>query len=154
MREGCSMKISENWKDYSIIATGDGYKLERWKDVYLLRPDPQVIWAAQTDLFAYPKLNAYYKRSEKGGGGWKILKPMPQEWNISYEKLGLEFKIKPMGFKHTGLFPEQAVNWEYMSELIKGANRPIKVLNLNLMPALSSHLDWSMLLPVFSLCNL
>ena len=105
------MKISKNWKDYSIIATGDGYKLERWKDVYLLRPDPQVIWAAQTDLFAYPKLNAYYKRSEKGGGGWKILKPIPEEWNISYDTLDISFKIKPMGFKHTGLFPEQAGTW-------------------------------------------
>ena len=124
------MKISTNWKDYSIIATGDGYKLERWKDVYLLRPDPQVIWSAQTDLFAYPKLNAYYTRSEKGGGGWKILKPMPEEWNISYDKLDIAFKIKPMGFKHTGLFPEQAVNWEKMTDLIKNANRPIKVLNL------------------------
>ena len=124
------MKISKNWKDYSIIATGDGYKLERWKDVYLLRPDPQVIWSAQMDLFSYPKLNAYYKRSDKGGGAWKILKEIPAEWNISYENLGLQFKIKPMGFKHTGLFPEQAVNWEYMSELIKNANRPIKVLNL------------------------
>ena len=92
------MKISKNWKDYSIIATGDGYKLERWKDVYLLRPAPQVIWSAQTDLFSYPKLNAYYKRSEKGGGGWKILKPMPEEWNISYQKLDLPFKkfvLKP-----------------------------------------------------------
>ena len=124
------MKISQNWKDYSIIATGDGYKLERWKDVYLLRPDPQVIWAAQTDLFAYPKLNAYYKRSEKGGGGWKILRPFPDEWNIAYDELDIRFKIKPMGFKHTGLFPEQAVNWERMSALIKNAGRPIKVLNL------------------------
>ena len=124
------MKISENWQDYSIIATGDGYKLERWKDVYLLRPDPQVIWPMQSDLFAYSKLNAYYKRSDKGGGGWKILKPMPDEWNISYDKLDVQFKIKPMGFKHTGLFPEQAVNWEYMTELIRLANRPIKVLNL------------------------
>ena len=96
----------------------------------LLRPDPQVIWSAQTDLFAYPELNAYYKRSEKGGGGWKILKPMPEEWEISYQSLDLRFKIKPMGFKHTGLFPEQSVNWEYMSSLIKGAGRPIKVLNL------------------------
>ena len=104
------MKIAQDWTEYSIIATGDGYKLERWKDVCLLRPDPQVIWSAQTDLFAYPELNAYYKRSEKGGGGWKIL--------------------KPMGFKHTGLFPEQSVNWDYMSALIKGAGRPIKVLNL------------------------
>ena len=124
------MKISQNWKDYSIIATGDGYKLERWKDVYLLRPDPQVIWSAQTDLFAYPKLNAQYKRSEQGGGGWKVLKPIPDEWNISYDALDIKFKIKPMGFKHTGLFPEQAVNWEYMTQLIKNAGRPIKVLNL------------------------
>ena len=124
------MKISENWSDYSIIATGDGYKLERWKDVYLLRPDPQVIWSPSQDLFSYPKLNAYYKRSEKGGGAWKVLKPIPDEWNISYETLDLKFKIKPMGFKHTGLFPEQAVNWEKMSELIKNAGRPIKVLNL------------------------
>ena len=124
------MKISQNWTDYSIIATGDGYKLERWKDVYLLRPDPQVIWPMQWDLFSYPKLNAYYKRSDKGGGGWKILKPMADEWSIQYPKLDLSFKIKPMGFKHTGLFPEQAVNWEYMTELIKKANRPVKVLNL------------------------
>ena len=124
------MKISENWSDYSIIATGDGYKLERWKDVYLLRPDPQVIWSPSIDLFSYPKLNAYYKRSEKGGGAWKVLKPIPEEWNIDYETLNLKFKIKPMGFKHTGLFPEQAVNWEKMTELIKSANRPIKVLNL------------------------
>ncbi len=121
------MKIARDWKDYSVIATGDGYKLERWKDVYLLRPDPQAIWHAQTDMFAYPKLNAYYKRSEKGGGGWTILKPFPPEWNISYDKLGLTFKIKPMGFKHTGLFPEQAVNWETMHELIsrrKAAGKP------------------------------
>jgi 23S rRNA (cytosine1962-C5)-methyltransferase len=82
------------------------------------------------DLFAYPKLNAYYKRSEKGGGAWTILRPFPSEWNIDYEELDISFKIKPMGFKHTGLFPEQAVNWEYMTQLIKGAGRPIKVLNL------------------------
>ncbi|MBO7736636.1 MAG: class I SAM-dependent methyltransferase [Clostridia bacterium] len=122
------MRIAQNWKDYSIIATGDGYKLERWKDVVLLRPDPQVIWKSQMDLFAYPELNAYYKRSEKGGGGWKILKPMPEEWKVSYRNL--QFKIKPMGFKHTGLFPEQAVNWDYMTSLIQNAKRPVKVLNL------------------------
>lgn len=122
------MKIAQNWKDYSVIATGDGYKLERWKNIVLLRPDPQVIWRAQIDLFAYPGLNAYYKRSDKGGGGWKVLKNMPEEWNISYRDM--TFSVKPMGFKHTGLFPEQAVNWDTMSELIRGAGRPIKVLNL------------------------
>lgn len=127
------MKIAQDWTDYSIIATGDGYKLERWKNVYLLRPDPQAIWRAQTDLFAYPKLNAYYKRSEKGGGGWTVVKPFASEWNVSYEKLGLTFKIKPMGFKHTGLFPEQAVNWQTMYDLIsrrKAAGKEVKVLNL------------------------
>ncbi|MBO5525775.1 MAG: class I SAM-dependent methyltransferase [Clostridia bacterium] len=122
------MRIAQNWKDYSIIATGDGYKLERWKDVYLLRPDPQVIWKSQIDLFSYPELNAVYHRSEKGGGAWEFRKPMPEEWNVSYGDL--TFTVKPMGFKHTGLFPEQAVNWDVMAELIRGANRPIKVLNL------------------------
>ena len=124
------MKIAQDWTEYSIIATGDGYKLERWKDVCLLRPDPQVIWSAQTDLFAYPELNAYYKRSEKGGGGWKILKPMPAEWEISYQSLDLRFKIKPMGFKHTGLFPEQAANWAVLIDMIKSSEKPVNVLNL------------------------
>ncbi|MCI8343001.1 MAG: SAM-dependent methyltransferase [Clostridia bacterium] len=122
------MRLAQNWADYEVIATGDGYKLERWKEVYLLRPDPQVIWKSERDLFAYPKLNAVYRRSEKGGGSWEYRKPMPSEWNITYRNL--TFKVKPMGFKHTGLFPEQAVNWDRMSELIRNANRPIKVLNL------------------------
>jgi 23S rRNA (cytosine1962-C5)-methyltransferase len=122
------IRLAQNWADYEVIATGDGYKLERWKEVYLLRPDPQVIWKSERDLFAYPKLNAVYRRSEKGGGSWEYRKPMPSEWNITYRNL--TFKVKPMGFKHTGLFPEQAVNWDRMSELIRNANRPIKVLNL------------------------
>ena len=122
------MKIAENWKDYSIIATGDGYKLERWKDVVLLRPDPQVIWNARRDLFSYPEINAVYKRSDRGGGAWEYRKPMPEEWNVGYKDL--VFKVKPMGFKHTGLFPEQAVNWDLMRSLIENAGRPIKVLNL------------------------
>ncbi len=122
------MRIADKWKDYSIIATGDGMKLERWGDVYLLRPDPQVIWPERTDMSAYKSLNAIYNRSESGGGGWKILKKMPQEWVVSYGDL--KFLVKPMGFKHTGLFPEQAVNWDRMSELIRSANRPISVLNL------------------------
>ena len=122
------MRIADKWKDYSIIATGDGMKLERWGDVYLLRPDPQVIWPERTDMSAYKSLNAIYNRSESGGGGWKILKKMPQEWVVSYGDL--KFLVKPMGFKHTGLFPEQAVNWDRMSELIRSASRPISVLNL------------------------
>lgn len=120
--------LADAWRDYEVIATGDGYKLERWKDVYLLRPDPQVIWKSQFDLFSYPKLNAVYHRSEKGGGGWEYRKKMPDEWNVSYRDLN--FKVKPMGFKHTGLFPEQAVNWDKMASLIQSAGRPIKVLNL------------------------
>lgn len=122
------MRIAEGWQDYKIIATGGGYKLERWKDIVLLRPDPQVIWEAQRDLFAYPGIHAVYRRSEKGGGAWEYRKPMPEEWTVGYKDL--KFKIKPMGFKHTGLFPEQAVNWDRMSSLIKGAGRKIKVLNL------------------------
>lgn len=122
------MKVSKDWKDYNIIATGDGEKLETWGDVKLLRPDPQVIWHATKNLSKEKGLNAHYIRESTGGGYWNNLKPMPAEWQISYKNL--KFLIKPMGFKHTGLFPEQAVNWDYMTELIKNANRPIKVLNL------------------------
>ena len=120
--------LARGWKDYSVIATGDGYKLERWGGFTLLRPDPQVIWRAQRDLFAYPNIHAVYHRSEKGGGGWEYRKPLPESWNISYHDL--PFKVKPMGFKHTGLFPEQAVNWERTGNLVKNAGRKIKVLNL------------------------
>ena len=122
------MKCNYDWKDYEIIGTGDGQKLERWGSVYLLRPDPQVIWPMQNNLSKYSKLNARYSRSSTGGGKWEILKPFKDEWTISWKNL--KFKIKPMGFKHTGLFPEQAVNWDLMINLIKQANRPIKVLNL------------------------
>lgn len=122
------MRIADKWNDYSIIATGDGMKLERWNDVYLLRPDPQVIWPERIQMSAYKSLNAIYNRSESGGGGWKILKKMPQEWTVSYGDLN--FLVKPMGFKHTGLFPEQAVNWDRMRELISNAGRPVNVLNL------------------------
>lgn len=122
------MHIAENWQDYKIIATGDGYKLERWKDILLLRPDPQVIWAAQRDLFSYPGLHAVYRRSDKGGGAWEYRRSMPSEWEVDYKDL--RFKVKPMGFKHTGLFPEQAANWEIMSSLIRRAGRPVRVLNL------------------------
>ena len=122
------MKLATDWKDYAVLATGDGYKLERWGGIVLLRPDPQVIWGARRDLFADPSVHAVYHRSEKGGGAWEYRKKMPAEWEIGYKDL--RFKVKPMGFKHTGLFPEQAVNWERMRALIEGARRPIKVLNL------------------------
>ena len=121
------MKAAE-WKDYSVIATGNGYKLERWGSVTLLRPDPQVIWDSSMDMDGYKGLVAKYIRSETGGGRWLIKGNMPTEWTVSYKDL--KFKIKPMGFKHTGLFPEQAVNWDLMTELIKNAGREINVLNL------------------------
>lgn len=122
------MKIAENWKDVEVLATGDGEKLEKWGQYYLLRPDPQVIWHAHKDLSKFEKLNAHYKRSSSGGGMWEFRKPLPQEWVVSWQDI--KFLVKPMGFKHTGLFPEQAVNWKDMTNLIKNANRPIKVLNL------------------------
>lgn len=122
------MKVAENWQDYEVLLTGNGEKLERWKNVYLLRPDPQIIWKTEKDLKAFPKLNAHYIRSKTGGGCWNNLKKFPEEWTVNYKDLS--FKIKPMGFKHTGLFPEQAANWDIMQNLIKQANRPISVLNL------------------------
>ena len=122
------MKLSTEWKDYEVIATGNGEKLERWKDVVLLRPDPQVIWSSSRDLSKEPTLNAHYHRESTGGGHWKNIKTMPASWVCEYKDL--KFMIKPMGFKHTGLFPEQAVNWDIMIDLIKRAGRPIKVLNL------------------------
>ncbi|MBP5193708.1 MAG: class I SAM-dependent methyltransferase, partial [Clostridia bacterium] len=122
------MKLADKWTDYKVLATGDGYKLERWGEIILLRPDPQVIWHASVDMDSYPGLHARYVRSEKGGGEWQYLKKTPPEWTVGYGSL--KFKIKPMGFKHTGLFPEQAANWEIVSDLIKGAGRPISVLNL------------------------
>ncbi len=121
------MKIASEWKDYEIIATGGGEKLERWGDIVLLRPDPQVIWDAQTDLSKYKGLHARYDR-EGGGGKWEFFRKMPEYWNVSYKDL--TFEIKPMGFKHTGLFPEQAVNWDTLSAKIRSAGRELKVLNL------------------------
>lgn len=122
------MKIANDWKDYKVIATGDGEKLEKWGDYILLRPDPQVIWHAKSDLSKYPGLDGHYLRSSSGGGNWQFFKNVPERWTINWK--GLKFIIKPMGFKHTGLFPEQAVNWNDIMKAIKEANRPIKVLNL------------------------
>ncbi len=122
------IKVASGWKDYEIIATGDGEKLERWGKLVLLRPDPQVIWHAKSPLAQNPKINAIYHRSQQGGGGWQFKGNVPD--NFIIERNGLKFSLKLMGFKHTGLFPEQAVNWDIMQDLIKKANREIKVLNL------------------------
>lgn len=122
------MNFTKDWKDYQIIATGDGEKLERWGNVILLRPDPQVIWHAEKNLSKHKGLNAHYHRTNTGGGSWTYLSHTPEEWTIKYKNL--KFALKPMGFKHTGLFPEQAYNWDKMIDMIKKANRPINVLNL------------------------
>ena len=122
------MKIASDWVDYKVIATGNGEKLEKWGEYTLLRPDPQVICKAKSDLSKYKGLDAHYIRSSTGGGAWNFLHRMPEEWNIKWKNL--TFSLKPMGFKHTGLFPEQAVNWNDMITAIKGAGREIKVLNL------------------------
>ena len=121
------MRYDDNWQDYKIIATGDGEKLEKWGNVTLLRPDPQAIWHAQKPLKEYKGLSARYLRSDTGGGRWEYFKPI-DEWTVSWKNL--TFAVKPMGFKHTGLFPEQAVNWEIMINLIKNAQKPVRVLNL------------------------
>ena len=122
------MKFNAEWKDYEIIATGHGEKLERWGNVKLLRPDPQIIWPSSFDLSKEKGLNAHYIRESTGGGHWENLKSFPESWQVSWRNL--KFIIKPMGFKHTGLFPEQAVNWAQMIDLIKNSAREIKVLNL------------------------
>ncbi len=122
------MNYSKEWKDYRVIATGDGYKLEDFGSVILLRPDPQIIWKAPFDLTKYEGLNAIYERSSSGGGEWRMLKRTPAEFNVNWRNL--KFSLKLMGFKHTGVFPEQAYNWGRMIDLIKAEQREIKVLNL------------------------
>lgn len=120
---------SDNWKDYELLDTSDGERLERWGKYILIRPDPQVIWKNQKKHAAWSRAHAMYRRSSSGGGAWKI-RNLPEQWEISYPSLSLRFLIKPMNFKHTGLFPEQADNWEWIYRTIREANRPIKVLNL------------------------
>lgn len=121
------MRISNEWKDYKLIDAGNGEKLEYWGNVLLRRPDPQAIWKVEyNDLWKNP--DGFYHRSDKGGGYWDFFKKLDDYWTISYKDL--TFKVCPTNFKHTGLFPEQATNWDYMMDKIKNANRPIKVLNL------------------------
>ena len=121
------MKYSSSWRDFAIIATGNGEKLERWGDVILLRPDPQAIWQPSIDLKNYPNIAGHYLRSATGGGAWEWLKPTPAEWTIKYKNLS--FIISPMNFKHTGLFPEQAVNWDLVTDVLQ-QHPGAKVLNL------------------------
>ena len=121
------MNLSDEWKDYECISAGNGEKLERWGNVILRRPDPQAMWIIKnSDLWNNP--DAYYHRSNKGGGYWDFYKNVPEYWTINYKNL--KFKVSPTNFKHTGIFPEQATNWDFSMNKIKNANRNIKVLNL------------------------
>ncbi len=125
------MKLASEWKDYKILDMADGQKLERWGDVVLSRPDPQIIWKSKSFPSKWKEINAEYHRSKTGGGAWEFKKKMPKQWQVKYKNL--IFNIKPMGFKHTGLFPEQAVNWDWMIEKIqkeKKNKKEVKVLNL------------------------
>jgi 23S rRNA (cytosine1962-C5)-methyltransferase len=125
----CSMFDAKDWIDYELLDTGGGEKLERWGTYVLRRPDPQIIWPLEKEGGQWLKADAHYHRSTSGGGQWDFRTDLPERWTISYDSR-LKFYIKPTGFKHTGLFPEQAVNWKWMMNKIEGAGRPIKVLNL------------------------
>ena len=126
-RRGIIMWIADGWKDYEVIDTSNGEKLERWGNYILLRPDPQVIWNTPKTDKKWKQLNGHYHRSSKGGGEWEFF-DLPEQWTIHYKEL--TFHLKPFSFKHTGLFPEQATNWDWFSDKIRKANRPINVLNL------------------------
>lgn len=122
-----NMWIADQWKDYEVLDTSSGEKLERWGDYLLVRPDPQVIWNTPRKNPGWKKKNGHYHRSSKGGGEWEFFN-LPEEWSIHYREL--TFRLKPFSFKHTGLFPEQATNWDWFGNLIANAGRPVKVLNL------------------------
>ncbi len=122
------MQISDQWIDYECIDCGNGEKLERWKDVILRRPDPQALWPIDDEDKLWKNPHAHYHRSKKGGGHWEFKQKVKDSWTITYKDL--RFKVSPTGFKHTGLFPEQASNWDFMMDAIKNANREIRVLNL------------------------
>lgn len=122
------MRYSSQWSDYELLDCSSGERLERWGDVILIRPDPQVIWKTPKKNKLWYSADARYHRSNKGGGKWEVYTKLPPHWNIKYGDL--TFGVKAMGFKHTGIFPEQAVNWDMLSEIIKSSNRPLKVLNL------------------------
>ena len=120
--------LANGWRDYELLDAGGGEKLERWGDFVLRRPDPQAIWPAALDERAWSDVSGHYRRSASGGGAWEFKRSMPERWVIGYKRM--KFYVKPTGFKHTGLFPEQAANWDWMIEKIRSAGRPVKVLNL------------------------
>lgn len=123
------MWLADKWADYRLIDSADGEKLEYWGDYLLRRPDPQAVWTLKSEKKLWNETDATYHRSKSGGGSWEFFnKKLPERWTVNYR--ALTFNIKPMGFKHTGLFPEQAVNWDWFSGLIKQAQKPVKVLNL------------------------
>ncbi len=122
------MLLANEWSDYALIDCANGEKLEKWGSFTLVRPDPQIIWPQKQHKAEWEKCDAHYHRSKSGGGSWEYNKKLPDAWQIKYKNL--TFNVKPMGFKHTGIFPEQAVNWDFIDEKIKSANRDIKVLNL------------------------
>ncbi len=122
------MQIANHWNDYELIDLADGEKLERWGEYRVARPDPQVIWKPKSKPKLWKQVEAYYHRSSTGGGHWEYFGKLPEKWTVSYKHL--KFYVKTMGFKHMGLFPEQAINWDWMIEKIQNSNRPIKVLNL------------------------
>ena len=122
------MRVSDKWKDYELIDCSEGERLERWGKYILIRPDPQVIWSTPKTNGAWYNADARYIRSSSGGGSWDVYKKLPDAWQINYS--GLKFNIKPMGFKHTGIFPEQAVNWDMTARIIADAKREVKMLNL------------------------
>ena len=116
------MWIANQWKDYEVIDTSGGEKLERWGNYLLVRPDPQVLWNTPKEHSGWTKMNGHYHRSSRGGGEWEFHK-LPQQWSINYQSLGLTFHLKPFSFKHTGLFPEQAANWEWFYKKNKGSRQ-------------------------------
>ena len=122
------MLLADDWKDYELIDTGGGEKLERWGKYSLIRPDPQAIWPVVDNERAWSSVDAHYHRSSSGGGKWEYMRSLPEQWTVSYGKLS--FYVEPTGFKHTGLFPEQAVNWKWIIDKINSANRKVSVLNL------------------------
>ena len=122
------MRVADRFKDYELLDTSGGERLERWGDIILIRPDPQIIWNTEKKDKRWFNAHARYIRSQKGGGNWDVYKNLPDRWNIKYDNLS--FNVRTMGFKHTGIFPEQAVNWDFATDIIRKSDRELSVINL------------------------